>query len=1075
MFFSKTLRSKTKHSRTKKINESKTKIANDIFKAIHQRKWLYLEYKNKQENITRYWFGIENIDVKRESLSGKGLHLSFYTIKEITIYIANIRASKVIDATYIAVNTKLIEDIQTNPGKYDFLFSKSADLKVLNYLSDCEKLEGTPSLNRDFHLIESFDDQTIKSNQDFCLSEGQFRQITEYFCHQIGKMSSVGKNSFQLCLNILSVHTKKGLYVLAYKELLFDVEKRTLRQNNEVIFNKTFEFSEEKNERIVTENINRFINADEFYLLEDFEKNAEDIKNLLQKRIKESEKIDDCPYFLCLNRAVNVDLDKEYESILKMYETKKVTVPVQAFFGELKSVEPEKEARPIFVSDKFVNLDQLLAIYNAMNFPVTYVQGPPGTGKTKTIINTIITAFFNEKTVLFSSFNNHPIDTVVKELTSLKYFPEKHDFKTNHFSSENQIKSETIPFPILRLGNNQKVKDALNYIRELYQRVKNLPVYDEASLSKNKEEQIEKTKKLVALLKKHQEIVNLQERKQTLEALISQSENMELLVFEGNQLSQIKKKLEEIGTVTDEDALDLLKSNDKSELEKYLFFKSAARIKKLDEPEFAGFLEILFEQNEEKRLSLFNRFLTVQNNLHLLKKVFPVICTTCISSHKLANEAPDFDITIIDEASQCDLALSLVPIIRGKTLMLVGDPQQLNPVITLDPSINRSLKNKYSVGDNYDYIANSIYKSFLANDSVSDEILLRTHYRCAKPIIDFSNKKYYNNLLNIRSKNPGKNPLVLSEIKSQKVLERNTSLEECDAIVSYIKRNSKENIGIITPFKNQKSLIESAVYENITDAEKYQVGTIHAFQGDEKDTILLSLAVTDQTNPKTYDWVRNNRELINVATSRAKNKLVLFTDGKAIDNFHKKLPDKNDDDLFELVEYVKKNGKYKVTKRENSSRALGTKPYETETERAFLTTLNHALSNIFANQAEGKKSRKKTGNKYKVKREVQLSHVFDAEFLRDFDSDIKDYFFRSSFDFVIYKEEYKDRYLPLLAIELNGREHYENKAAVLKDEKKRKICEKYNFKLISVQNSYARRYNHIKQILADFFENPEKN
>lgn len=56
-----------------------------------------------------------------------------------------------------------------------------------------------------------------------------------------------------------------------------------------------------------------------------------------------------------------------------------------------------------------------------MKYPLTYVQGPPGTGKTNTIINTIATAFFNGRTVLFASYNNHPIDGVFKTLCELKY------------------------------------------------------------------------------------------------------------------------------------------------------------------------------------------------------------------------------------------------------------------------------------------------------------------------------------------------------------------------------------------------------------------------------------------------------------------------------------------------------------------------------------------------------------------------------------------------------------------------------------------------------------------------------
>ena len=74
---------------------------------------------------------------------------------------------------------------------------------------------------------------------------------------------------------------------------------------------------------------------------------------------------------------------------------------------------------------------------------MAYIQGPPGTGKTNTIVNTIITAFFNDKTVLFSSYNNHPIDGVFKLLSSVKY------------------RDKIIPFPILHLGNKEVNKSAM--------------------------------------------------------------------------------------------------------------------------------------------------------------------------------------------------------------------------------------------------------------------------------------------------------------------------------------------------------------------------------------------------------------------------------------------------------------------------------------------------------------------------------------------------------------------------------------------------------------------------------------
>lgn len=108
--------------------------------------------------------------------------------------------------------------------------------------------------------------------------------------------------------------------------------------------------------------------------------------------------------------------------------------------------------------------------------------------------------------------------------------------------------------------------------------------------------------------------------------------------------------------------------------------------------------------------------------------------------------------TIMDEASQCNVAISLVPIIRGEKLMLVGDPQQLNPVILLGELTNRKLRRRYHVAEEYDYRKNSIYKTYLACDAVSDEVLLRSHYRCNREIIGFNNKKYYNSKLQICSK-----------------------------------------------------------------------------------------------------------------------------------------------------------------------------------------------------------------------------------------------------------------------------------------------------------------------------------
>ncbi len=89
-----------------------------------------------------------------------------------------------------------------------------------------------------------------------------------------------------------------------------------------------------------------------------------------------------------------------------------------------------------------------------------------------------MTAFFNERTVLFASYNNHPINGVYEKLSTIEY------------------NGKTIPFPILRLGNQEKVKEALGRkalltIRRLYREVQNVKGSEDTLERRNKEDRKE--------------------------------------------------------------------------------------------------------------------------------------------------------------------------------------------------------------------------------------------------------------------------------------------------------------------------------------------------------------------------------------------------------------------------------------------------------------------------------------------------------------------------------------------------------------------------------------------------------
>lgn len=112
-----------------------TEIYRDIFQAIHEGKWLYINYRNQSGELTKYWIAIKNFDVRNKKLSVEGLHLIHCTImSEASIFLESIESTKVIEGSYYPRNEKLINDIYMNPHKYKAYFDNVANLKILTYL-----------------------------------------------------------------------------------------------------------------------------------------------------------------------------------------------------------------------------------------------------------------------------------------------------------------------------------------------------------------------------------------------------------------------------------------------------------------------------------------------------------------------------------------------------------------------------------------------------------------------------------------------------------------------------------------------------------------------------------------------------------------------------------------------------------------------------------------------------------------------------------------------------------------------------------------------------------------------------
>jgi hypothetical protein len=311
--------------------------------------------------------------------------------------------------------------------------------------------------------------------------------------------------------------------------------------------------------------------------------------------------------------------------------------------------------------------------------------------------------------------------------------------------------------------------------------------------------------------------------------------------------------------------------------------------------------------------------------------------------------------------------------------------------------------------------------------------MLTYHYRCGKKIINFSNKRFYEGKLNLDYlKEEG--TLSLLNVKNMNSNLKNEYYEEAKAIVDYIKRNNLKDTAIITPFKNQQNLINKLLKEN--NIEDVSCGTIHQVQGAEKNTIIISTALSPKTSKKTFEWLKNNSEITNVAVTRAQKNLIVVTDVEALNTLS---TDKNDD-LYNLVKYVSSNGKTEISPNESYSIQIGNSN-GSKNEDAFFRTLSQFCS---------------VNNKFQVKRNVKLASLFyDDPILSK--SNLE-------FDIVIYQIKLF-KTIPKIAIELQGGEHFGNIAREQCDTRKSQICKEKDISLLEIPNSFAKSYETIKELI----------
>ncbi|MDC0525349.1 AAA domain-containing protein [bacterium] len=255
-----------------------------------------------------------------------------------------------------------------------------------------------------------------------------------------------------------------------------------------------------------------------------------------------------------------------------------------------------------------------------------------------------------------------------------------------------------------------------------------------------------------------------------------------------------------------------------------------------------------------------------------------VVCCTCSMAGGERLRGLRFKQVVIDEATQSVESQTLIPLVRGAEFaVLVGDQCQLGPVVESRAAADAGL-------------AVSLFERLVLSGYPVER--LNRQYRMHPLISAFPNATFYEGSLQdgvdasqrVGISLPGGNGVVLwwhlakgdSQVRSSYC-----NAHEADAVAEVIffmasKGVAFADMGVVTPYDAQRALLLDRVQARAPDL---QINSVDAFQGEERDYIIISTVRSNES--KSIGFLRDRRRL-NVALTRARRGLVIVGDVKTL-------------------------------------------------------------------------------------------------------------------------------------------------------------------------------------------------
>lgn len=251
-----------------------------------------------------------------------------------------------------------------------------------------------------------------------------------------------------------------------------------------------------------------------------------------------------------------------------------------------------------------------------------------------------------------------------------------------------------------------------------------------------------------------------------------------------------------------------------------------------------------------------------------------VVAATNSSAATLARE---FDLLVVDEATQSTCTATCIPLTSAKRVVLAGDHRQLPPFSATEepPDSSAGL---------------SLFEHLYADGGVYESvgIQLTTQYRMHGDIAHFPNRRFYDRALrsgrtveSLPDRHPIEGYDVGGTVETVGTSRRNhTEARMVTHLVDGLLDDlPPAEVGVITPYSAQVTEIESLLEAECDDGDVVTVDTIDSFQGSERTAIVLSLVRSNAEGEVGFLGRRaDGPRRLNVALTRAKRYCAVVAD-----------------------------------------------------------------------------------------------------------------------------------------------------------------------------------------------------